>query len=199
MGGRQPRRHQTPDEVHPEFDEQGRFHGGAVPRVPTDAGLRLRTHPGLPVLARAYPSAARPTSRHAATSTRTSTPADSARCSRPRPHTPADARAVVGDRERHRRRGRHETAALHREPHRGRAGHGHARQPDIRGYTYWSFVDNLEWADWLPPSVRPLRVRPDDARAGAHTEAGQHARSAASRSSTGCRWRCCRPYIPGVV
>jgi beta-glucosidase/6-phospho-beta-glucosidase/beta-galactosidase len=47
---------------------------------------------------------------------------------------------------------------------------------DIRGYTYWSFVDNLEWANGHDLEFGLLRVRPDDARAGTRTEAGQHRR-----------------------
>ena len=66
-----------------------------------------------------------------------------------------------------------ETAELHREPHRGRAGpdrsrHGHPRlhllvvrrQPRVGG--------------WLPPPVRALRLRSHDTRARTDPEAGEH-------------------------
>ena len=68
-----------------------------------------------------------------------------------------------------------------------------AHGTDIRGYTYWSFVDNLEWVRRLRPRIRPLRVRPDDARARARRRSRPASRrSAMSPSTTNC---CCPCWL----
>ena len=82
VGRRQPRRHPDPRRDPPRVDEQGRLHGGAVLRVATDAGLRCRTDPGLPVPEGPAGAVRGGASRRAATSTSRPTPAVSARSSR---------------------------------------------------------------------------------------------------------------------
>ena len=169
MGGREPGRGQDIRRDPPRDGRQSRFHRGAVLRVATDAGLWPRAHSGTSVAARpAGPVRGRlpdvqrlqPTHR----------PGWIPRGPRRRGLV---RKAPVDHREWHRRRQRFETAVIHRQPHRGRAGpnrarHGYPRlhvlvlrrQPRVGGR--------------LPPSVRALRVGSHNARARAHAEAGQH-------------------------
>ena len=158
----------TPDEIHPEMVGKADFIGVQYYGSQPMQGFGLAPIPGLPWLQGLPVRCA----------------ADSPTCSDfNQPTDPVDPRgprrrglvrkAPVDHREWHRRRQRFETAVIHRQPHRGRAGpnrarHGYPRlhvlvlrrQPRVGGR--------------LPPSVRALRVGSHNARARAHAEAGQH-------------------------
>ena len=160
----------TPDEIHPEMAGKADFIGVQVLRVATDAGLWPRAHPGTSVAAEGLPVRCE---------------AESPTCSDfNQPTDPGGFREVL------------DVAASYGKPlwmtENGIADANDSKRPsyianhiavvqdqiahgmDIRGYTYWSFIDNLEWAGgyhfFSSGSTRRIPQRP----VRAHAEAGQH-------------------------